>query len=71
MIREALEADFDQAVTLYGELVGPDKVDNGAAGQHHWRSVLQHPGTTVFCLEQDGLIVGLTTLHVLPNTTNA
>ena len=69
LIRKAEEADFDQAIKLYGELVGSDKVDHGEEGRGHWSAVLQHAGTTVFCLERDELIVSLTTLHVLPNTT--
>lgn len=69
IIRRATEADFDQAMALYGELVGADKVGTGEDGESHWRTVLHHPGTTVYCLEQNGLIVSLTTLHVLPNTT--
>ena len=69
IIREAVEADFDQAMVLYGDLVGADKVDLGEAGQNHWRSVLQHPGTKVFCLELGGQIGSIITLHVLPNTT--
>lgn len=69
LIREAIETDFDQAMVLYGELVGADKVDSSEDGLRHWHAVLQHPGTTVYCLEQNGLIVSLTTLHVLPNTT--
>lgn len=70
IIREAVEADFDQAMVLYRELGGPDNVDLGEAGQNHWRCVLQHPGTTVFCLEQGGRISSIMTLHVLPNTTH-
>ena len=70
VIREAVEADFDQAMVLYGELGGPDNVNSGEEGLNQWRAVLDHPGTTVFCLEQDGHLVSVVTLHILPNTTN-
>ena len=37
-IRGATEADFDQAMALYGELVGANKVDTGEDGIGHWRT---------------------------------
>ena len=68
-IRKAVIDDFDQAIRLYAELVGHEKVDFGDTGLVQWKTVLEHPGTTVFCSELDDHIVGVTTLHVLPNTT--
>ena len=50
LIREARGNDFDQAMALYGELAGRDKVDTGPEGRRHWKNVLSHPGTTVYCL---------------------
>ena len=57
-------------MVLYGELVGEYKVDLAESGLAQWLRLLEHPGTEVYCLELDGLVVGVTTLHVLPNTTN-
>jgi len=57
--------DTDAALVLYTQLtVGPKEVS--AASFH---GVLAHPGTTVFGAEGAGALLGMATLHLLPNVT--
>ena len=70
IIREARAEDFEGAIVLYQELVGDwDLMAKGETAKSQWSEILQHPGTTVFAAEKGENIVGLVTLHLLPNLT--
>ena len=69
-VRRATHRDFDQASILYAELVGASKVAGGEDGRTLWQNLLNLPGTDVFCLERDGQLCAITTLHVMPNLTH-
>lgn len=57
--------DTEAALSLYTALtLGPKEVSAQA-----FHGVLGHPGTTVFGAEGAGAILGMATLHVLPNVT--
>ncbi len=58
-------ADAEQALELYSELTyGPACRDPSA-----FLAVLAHPGTRIFGADSAGLILGMVTLHILPNVT--
>lgn len=68
--REARAEDFEDAVELYQELVGDwDRMAKGSEARQQWLSILEHSGTKVFAAELDKKVVGLVTLHLLPNMT--
>jgi GNAT superfamily N-acetyltransferase len=57
--------DTEAALILYTQLTaGPKEVSSEA-----FYSVIAHPGTTVFGAEGAGTILGMATLHILPNVT--
>ena len=69
-IREAKPEDFDDAIKLYNELTGQwDRVAKGEKAKEQWLAILGHEGTKVFAAELEGVLVGLVTLHLLPNLT--
>ena len=67
-IREAVIEDFDQAIRLYKELSG-DRIASGDDAKQLWTKILKHEGTTVLAAENGIEIVGLVTLHLMPNLT--
>ncbi len=57
--------DTEAALSLYTALTfGPKEVSARA-----FDDVLHHPGTTVFGAEGAGTLLGMATLHLLPNVT--
>ncbi|MFK7869546.1 MAG: GNAT family N-acetyltransferase [Roseobacter sp.] len=57
--------DTEAALLLYSALtLGPKEVSEEA-----FHAVLSHPGTTVFGAEGAGTLLGMATLHLLPNVT--
>ncbi|UWR26224.1 GNAT family N-acetyltransferase [Sulfitobacter sp. S223] len=60
--------DFDDALRLYRVLTrDPVPVsDNRAA----FDAILQHSGTCIIGMEQDGQIIAMVTLHLIPNMTS-
>lgn len=66
MTCRALRAsDATAACALYKELVG----DIAVADAQRFAEVVAHPGTTVFGAEENGAVVAIATVHVLPNMT--
>ena len=64
-IRDLTAADTDDALALYTELTfGPPCTDRAA-----FLRVLAHPGTCVVGAEDAGRIIGMVTLHLVPNVT--
>ncbi|MFK7762863.1 MAG: GNAT family N-acetyltransferase [Roseobacter sp.] len=64
-VRALTGTDTQSALALYRELtLGPKRVSVQA-----FHAVLNHPGTTVFGVEHQNIIVGMATLHLLPNVT--
>lgn len=65
IVRPLNGKDTEGALALYSELtLGPKRVSAQA-----FRAVLAHPGTTVFGAEHKDVILGMATLHLLPNVT--
>ena len=57
--------DTDAALNLYALLtLGPKEMSEKA-----FHAVLGHPGTTVFGAAGAGTVLGMATLHLLPNVT--
>ena len=57
--------DTEAALSLYTALtLGPKEVS-----AHAFHDVLGHPGTIIFGAEGAGTILGMATLHILPNVT--
>ncbi len=65
-VRPLAMADWADAQGLYLELASSETV----AGAAQFEAVLSHPGTTIFGLEQEGRVISMATLHVLPNVTH-
>lgn len=65
IVRGLTEADFDDALALYRDLVGDQPVADADA----FDAILNHPGTQIIGAETDGRIVSMLTLHILPNMT--
>ena len=65
MVRALTVEDWDSVEPLYWELTRSGAV----AGREMFETVLSHPGTTVFGCVEDGQVLAMTTLHVLPNLT--
>lgn len=64
-VRPLTAADWPDAQTLYQALT-----EGGAlADRAMFETVLAHPGTTIHGKEQDGRIIAMVTLHILPNLT--
>ncbi|MEL6218731.1 MAG: GNAT family N-acetyltransferase [Pseudomonadota bacterium] len=68
-VRAARSTDYEAVLALYRELMGENPVIEGANGERRFAEVLAHPGTTLFVAEEDGAVVSVATLHVLPNMT--
>lgn len=68
-LRLATLADFEHLHRLYKDLVGTIAVPDGDVGRAQMAKILDHPGTTVFVADLQGLPVSMATLHVLPNMT--
>ncbi|MEM6887834.1 MAG: GNAT family N-acetyltransferase [Pseudomonadota bacterium] len=65
LVRPLKGEDTEAALLLYTSLtVGPKEVSAEA-----FHAVLAHPGTTVFGAEGGGVLLGIVTLHILPNVT--
>ena len=64
-IRPLTADDTADALALYSELTFGPPCTDGAA----FLRVLSHPGTRVFGADEDGRIIGMVTLHLLPNVT--
>ncbi|WP_370401540.1 GNAT family N-acetyltransferase [Sulfitobacter sp. JB4-11] len=64
-IRDLTGDDTADALALYTELTFGPPCTDGAA----FLRVLTHPGTTVVGAEAGGRIIGMITLHLLPNVT--
>lgn len=67
--RTLVPEDFDGAVALYHELAGNRGIVGGEPGRALFRSILEHPGTTIHGAEIDGKVVAIATMHLLPNMT--
>ncbi|MEH6831615.1 MAG: GNAT family N-acetyltransferase [Sulfitobacter sp.] len=67
-IRELHSDDFSAALRLY-QILTRDPVPVSESHEA-FNTVLHHPGTSIFGMEQDGTIVAMTTLHLLPNMTS-
>lgn len=67
-VRALLPTDFDDALVLYRHLTR-DPVPVSTSFEV-FRTVLAHPGTTVFGFEHKGRIISMITLHLLPNMTS-
>lgn len=67
IIRPLTEHDHIDAVALYQELVGDGAI---AAAPAEFNRLLNFDGLTIWGAEVDGAIVGMATLHILPNMTN-
>ncbi len=64
-VRPLTVSDTSDALFLYAALtLGPKEVSAQA-----FHDVLAHPGTTVFGAADDGVVIGMATLHLLPNVT--
>lgn len=64
-IRDLTAEDTKDALALYTELTfGPPCADGAA-----FLRVITHPGTTVVGADDAGQIIGMVTLHLLPNVT--
>ncbi|MEM1075806.1 MAG: GNAT family N-acetyltransferase, partial [Pseudomonadota bacterium] len=64
-VRALTLADTGTALLLYDALtLGPKTSDAG-----HFGRVISHPGTTVFGAFAGSALVGMATLHLLPNVT--
>ena len=70
ILRRAVESDSEGAASLFSELGGILPVPLGDEGMRHWRSLLDHPGTTVFVAEIQAVLASIAVLHILPNMTN-
>jgi len=68
-IRAATEDDFTKVVKLYAEFASGPDLRSRPRRQADWRAIVSHPGTTVFVAEEVVRLVGMATLHVLPNMT--
>ena len=68
-IRRASAGDFEDAMTLYQELVGNIPLPKGDAAEERWSAILAHAGTTVIAAELDSRMVAFATLHIMPNMT--
>lgn len=69
IVRPATCEDFSGLHVLFKELVGRIGVPDGQAGRERLAQVLGHAGTTIFVAEEDGRLVAMATLHILPNMT--
>lgn len=64
-IRPLTPSDWPDAQALYQDLT-----EGGAlADKPMFDTVLAHPGTTIYGKEQNGQIIAMVTLHILPNMT--
>lgn len=64
-VRPLTPQDADGLVDLYNELTfGPKTAQRGDI-----LAVMEHPGTTIHGALADGRVVGMVTLHILPNVT--
>ncbi|NSX56013.1 GNAT family N-acetyltransferase [Parasulfitobacter algicola] len=68
-IRKLTAHDFDDALQLYDELVGAKPAVRGDDRRDRFQRVLSFEGTHIFGAEVDGTVIGMATLHVLPNMT--
>lgn len=60
-------ADFADAYALYTDLVGADRMAPPDLAKAQFRTLLDHPGTTLIGAERGGQVLAMATLHVLPN----
>ena len=65
IVRELVNADWDDAQRLYGDLTGDTPIGSSA----DFNAVLAHPGTRIIGAEVEGVVQSMLTLHVLPNVT--
>jgi ribosomal protein S18 acetylase RimI-like enzyme len=63
-VRPLSPADFEGVADLFRTLHPTQKLDKDPS---HFALILDHPGTTVFGCEVEGLLVSMATLHLLPN----
>lgn len=61
--------DFADAYALYTDLVGAARMAEPDLAQAQFRTLLDHPGTTVIGAERAGQVLAMATLHLLPNLT--
>ncbi|MEX0286499.1 MAG: GNAT family N-acetyltransferase [Paracoccaceae bacterium] len=64
-VRVLTQADWPEAEALYKDLTEGDWIGDAAM----FATVLAHPGTTIWGLEQEGRLLAMATLHILPNVT--
>ncbi|MBW4708756.1 GNAT family N-acetyltransferase [Roseobacter sp. YSTF-M11] len=64
-VRPMIQQDASRLTELYNELTFGPKT----ARTRRVAAVMAHPGTTIFGAEADGRIIGMVTLHILPNVT--
>lgn len=64
-IRELTVDDTADALSLYSDLTFGPPCDDGAA----FLAVLSHPGTCIVGAEDADRVIGMVTLHLLPNVT--
>lgn len=69
-IRLAKECDFEGACVLYRQLGGQLAVLEGVDGDARWKELLNHPGSSVFVADDCDVLLGIVSLHLLPNMTN-
>lgn len=68
-VRAATSTDFEQVHRLYTQFGSPIPIPVGELGQQAWDKLIDHAGTTVYCVERSLQVIGLATLHILPNMT--
>ncbi|MEH6644426.1 GNAT family N-acetyltransferase [Sulfitobacter sp.] len=67
-VRKLNRDDFEDALSLYRVLTrNPVPVSDRRAA---FDAVLEHNGTSIIGKEQDGQIIAMVTLHLLPNMTS-
>ena len=62
-------ADFADAYVLYTDLVGADRMAHHDLARAQFRTLLDHPGTSLIGAERGGEVLAMATLHLLPNLT--
>ena len=64
-VRPLTPQDAEALIALYNELtLGPE-----TARMHDVLAVMTHPGTTIYGAVAEGRVLGMATLHILPNVT--
>ncbi|WP_299864470.1 GNAT family N-acetyltransferase [uncultured Roseobacter sp.] len=65
VVRPLTQQDAEALINLYNDLTFGPKT----ARMHDVLAVIAHPGTTIYGAVAEGVVLGMATLHILPNVT--